>query len=261
MEWNKTVDGMSAGVGFGPGLSTCYRSLTHSVIKRDPPIISIDSFFHMLIIIAFYLILLLSLPMTVYQVMSYGGTDYYPYNTMYEYFLNNQSLLLHSPLAGNSPGPRAFHSMAYIESTDSLIIYGGYKDVPDASPLPEMWKYFIQERRWEAIAFDLTDPVTPPLLAKHSMLYMPSANELYFFGGSSDSNRRKKFSNGLFKLSLDDYRWTRITPSNQPPEPRGVSILTAVLDGTGSHRGLIVYTGCGNDDEPLGDIQYYDLSK
>ncbi len=199
--------------------------------------------------------------MTVDQVMSYGGVGVTPYNTMYEYFLSNQTLLLHSPLAGNSPGQRAFHSMAYIESTDSFIIYGGYKEVPDASPLPEMWEYFIQERRWQEITFDLTHPVPPPLLAKHSMLYMPSTRELYFFGGSSDSSRQKKYSNGLYKLSLDDYRWTRIIPSNQPPQPRGVSILMAILDDTGSHRGFVVYTGCGDDDEPLGDMQYYDLSK
>ncbi|MBG7610215.1 MAG: hypothetical protein IZT55_05035 [Anaerolineae bacterium] len=85
----------------------------------------------------------------------------------------------------NGPSHRkTYHTMEYIPELDRIIVYGGVvlTSVMGGDLGSDLWEYDLNNNAWTLVHTD----ISPPLVAKHIMVYAPSTALVYLFGGSKE---------------------------------------------------------------------------
>jgi peptide/nickel transport system permease protein len=126
----------------------------------------------------------------------------------------------------NAPDRRRASAMAYISSTDSVILYGGRSGNIYVS---DTWEFDFSSRTWTAVA--AAGP-NPGHRYGHSMAYSPIENATYLYGGRVNGTDNK-----AMKLNITSMTWS-VVATNESVTTEGTSM---VFDDV--HNRLVVFGG------------------
>ncbi len=101
----------------------------------------------------------------------------------------------------SGPDSRWYQAMAYDETSDRIIVYGGADEGSD-----EMWAYGFSDNTWTK----LRPTINPGKISRMPMVYVPDAGKLVLFGGQLDS-RQYTYSDATWLYNLNTGSWNDVT--------------------------------------------------
>lgn len=141
-----------------------------------------------------------------------------------------------------SPPPRQFGAMAYDESADRTIVYGG-------SSRDDTWAYDLSANTWK----ELTPGTRPSPRHYTAMAYDPKTERMILFGGAFGPALQETALGDTWTYSYKTNTWTEV-PTSEAPSPRGWHAM-AYDEATAK----IVLFGGGKDRRSfLGDTWTFD---
>jgi len=117
------------------------------------------------------------------------------------------------PLANEERLSLMYSTMAYDAESNRSILFGGVEtDIVTETGDDVTWAYDYTENTWEKM-----EPETNPgFLSRHYMVYVPSTDKVYLFGGLlcpvSEPSEPCQLSNELWTYDYDEDIWEKIGP-------------------------------------------------
>jgi hypothetical protein len=159
--------------------------------------------------------------------------------------------------AGTPPGPRAQHGLAYDETEDTLVVFGGSTGA-QADPFAPAPGSLLGDTFTLVDAGGLTwtapaPAAAPSPRASFAMAWDPITERTLLFGGAVDDNGQLGLSDETWLYEIATNTWTLVSPADAPGPRQGAALA---LDRA---RGRLVLTG-GLDDAglPLDEVWEWD---
>ena len=114
-------------------------------------------------------------------------------------------------LIGGKPFSPIYAAMAYDTESDRSILFGGVvTDMVTATGYDETWAYNYNDNTW----INMDPETNPGFLSKHHMVYVPSEDKVYLFGGllcpDSEPSEPCQLSNELWTYDYNENTWDKI---------------------------------------------------
>jgi hypothetical protein len=138
-----------------------------------------------------------------------------------------------------SPPGRQFHAMAYDNSRQKIILFGGYDT--NGIYLGDTWQFDVQGWKRLSPAHD------PPARSQHSLSYDASRNAIILFGGHDDAAS----FNDTWEWNGAD--WSQIFPANSPSPRFGHGMAYDSVRQT-----HVLFGGTTFGGQEFGDTWEYD---
>ncbi len=150
----------------------------------------------------------------------------------------------------NSPPARSDSAAAYVPTTNTVVIYGGFSGT---SYLGDLWTLDPGLGVWTQQ--HVTGPAPGPR-ADGRMVYDSVAHELVLFGGNDYSGPGLTFHHLADTWVLDptSYRWSELSPLFSPPA------RDYAFEGFDSRENLVLLFGGFGDNVVLSDTWALDLN-
>lgn len=149
------------------------------------------------------------------------------FNDLYFYNVpKNEWKLLKSP---GGPTPRSGHQMVSVGIDGGQFwLFGGEYASPSQIQFyhfKDLWVFRINGKKWEKI----NAQGAPSARSGHRMV--AAKKQLIVFGGFHDNTQSYRYYNDLYSFSVENYVWTKIEASSNPPPERSGCCMTAAQDG------------------------------
>jgi N-acetylneuraminic acid mutarotase len=141
------------------------------------------------------------------RMILFGGLDvetFEPFDDTWTYDLNSNTWSKMDPEV--SPPARNFPAMAYDDSADRVILFGGYPSLNDT------WSYDFNTDTWEPM-----EPADKPSRRLYcDMVYDPVSGRMVLFGGASTANENPLDDTWAYDYGTNT--WTELSPETHPSE-------------------------------------------
>ncbi len=109
-----------------------------------------------------------------------------------------------------NPGKRHGHGLVFVEQSKSIFLFGGRRSNGDISQLNNVWKYDVLNGDWSVIETNNT----PSARFCHSMVYIPTINSIFMYGGLNNTDS-VGFTDSWI-LNLTSLEWKKIITAERP---------------------------------------------
>jgi len=171
------------------------------------------------------------------KVLLFGGkSPSDEYNDTWVYNLSNNTWTNKNPL-GNKPDVRYWHSMASVNGTDNVVIFGGWDSSGGKN---DTWVYDLSDNKW----FQVTSINNPPARRNHAMASIHGTKNILLFGGYVRFNKYLD-DTWIFTLNNNSHgNWTEITEMPIKPTNR-YELAMAGIFGTNS---VVLFGGTDHEN-------------
>jgi N-acetylneuraminic acid mutarotase len=145
-----------------------------------------------------------------------------------------------------SPPAREAHSMATIEGTDCVLLFGGYAS---NSVFNDTWIYNLSDNFWSLVL----PSSQPPARLYSAMGAVRNDDKVVLFGGQARMNGNQYFSD-TWVFDMSDGQWTLMHPPINPSPRSGHAMTMESMDNK------IVLFGGFNGISYLNDTWVYDIN-
>ncbi|HKZ59347.1 MAG TPA: kelch repeat-containing protein [Candidatus Thermoplasmatota archaeon] len=132
------------------------------------------------------------------------------FNDTWAYDMDSNTWTSMAPAA--KPPARAFHAMAYVESTDRVVLFGGTAPLGSGVKLNDTWSYDFNGNYWR----EETPSAMPTALRRPQLAYDEASDRLVMFGGIGGTGASWNGSNETWLYAPQTSEWTRVALSGYP---------------------------------------------
>ncbi len=146
-------------------------------------------------------------------LVTYGGyTEFWGTQTSETWIYDYNADQWQNKQPTTRPTAMLGHQMAYYDSLDRIILYGGFyfDGAENDYPQSETWSYDINSNTWT----NLQTVIHPQKVAFHSMAYDSESDKIILFGGMLSSNAKVQET---WTYDFTANNWTNLQPTIQPP--------------------------------------------
>ncbi|MCX5973612.1 MAG: hypothetical protein NTU59_02835 [Coprothermobacterota bacterium] len=180
------------------------------------------------------------------KAMIFGGFGNGRTSDTWAYDYGSNTWLDRAP--STTPTARMYHSMVFDPAHNRLVLFGGEGN--GNVLLNDTWEYNYATNQWT----ERTPTSFPTARKQFAMIYNPSQQKSYLFGGDAGVTPTSTLLADLWTYDYDSNSWTSLTPSGSPPARREHAMAYDSL-----HQKIVLFGGEGAGGE-LFDTWVYDIA-
>lgn len=186
-----------------------------------------------------------------------GGTfEATNFNDLWRFDLSSRKFV--RPLStGSYPPPKS--CATFLSHRDKLLLFGGWRYNSTSWPQREcalynqLHVYDVPNNKWTLISGGQSDQIDesadgPPTLARHSATIMN--DEMIVFGGIQNYSINMTYSNDIWRLDLNTYKWQKqkVAADSPQPSPRYGQAQVQL-----NEHNILIMGGCGGPNNIFKD--------
>ncbi len=149
---------------------------------------------------------------------------------------------------GTAPSARQYHTMASVDNTDKVVLFGGW----DGGYLADTWVYDLSDNTWTNM-----NPLgnKPTARMGHAIASISGDDKVVIFGGWDSTSSSGNYLYDTWVYDLSDNTWTNLNPATHPPD----RIYHSMASITNEDK-ILLFGGKVGPGSKYGDTWIYDLS-